>query len=309
MSVEAATETVAAPAPRRRWPGYALAALAMLIWAGWFVVTRLAVTRELGIYDVTALRIGVGALVLLPAFLRSLPRLPRGAWRDGMVLSVCWGAPFVLLLSWGVRLSSAAHAAAITPTSMPVLAGLMGWAVFGERPGRRRWLSFAAIAAGVIALCIAAPASGSHEYAWLGDASLLGASALWAAYTLRVRRTRLTPLQAAALVCLWSSAVYLPLYALSGVSRLDAAPWAELLLQAFYQGVLVSGVSILAYNRAIAIIGPGAAASISSLVPVAATLLAFLVLGEVPTPVSAAAVACIVAGAFLAARSARPAPA
>lgn len=281
----------------------------MLIWAGWFVATRLAVTRELGIYDVTALRVGVGALVLLPAFLRSVPTLPREAWRDGVVLSFCWGAPFVLLLSWGVRLSSAAHAAAITPTSMPVLAGLMGWVVLGEQPSRRRWLAFATIAAGVVALCAAAPAQGGHGYAWLGDASLLGASALWAVYTLRVRRTALTPLQAAALVCLYSSAAYLPLYALSGVSRLHAAPWAELLLQALYQGVLVSGVSIIAYNRAIALIGPGDAASVSSLVPVAATLLAFLILGEVPTPVSAAAVACIVAGAYLAARQARPAPA
>lgn len=295
-------------APRRRWSGYALAATATLIWAGWFVVTRLAVTRELGIYDVTALRIGVGALVLLPAFLRSLPTLPRGAWRDGVVLSFCWGAPFVLLLSWGVRLSSAAHAAAITPTTMPVLAGLMSWAVFGERLGRRRWLSFAVIVAGVLALCLSAPAVGGHGYAWLGDAALLGGAALWAIYTLRVRRTGLTPLQSAALVCLYSSAAYLPVYAFSGASRLGAAPWPELLLQALYQGVLVSGVSIVAYNRAIALIGPGATASVTSLVPVAATLLAVLVLGEVPSPATAAAVACIAAGAYLAARSTRPAP-
>lgn len=296
---------------RRR--GCALAGAALLIWAGWFVVTRLGVTRELGIYDIAALRLGVGALVLLPAFARSARAIPPAAWREGVVLSACWGAPFVLLLSWGVQLSSAAHAAAITPTAMPVFAGLIGWAALGERPGRTRRVGFAVIAAGVLALCAAAPrapgsVSGRAWDTWAGDASLLAASALWAVYTLRVRRAGLAPLQAAALVCLYSSVVYLPIYALSGVSRLDRAGWAEVALQAFYQGVLVSGVSIIAYNRAIALVGPAAAASVTSLVPVAAALLAVPVLGEMPTPLTAAAVACVAAGAYLAARPPRPAP-
>lgn len=292
---------------RRR--GYVLAGAALLIWAGWFVVTRLGVTRELGIYDIAALRLGVGALVLLPAFARSARDIAPAAWREGVVLSACWGAPFVLLLSWGVQLSSAAHAAAITPTAMPVFAGLIGWAALGERPGRMRRVGFAVIAAGVFALCAAAPhAPGRAWGAWAGDASLLAASALWALYTLRVRRAGLAPLQAAALVCLYSSVVYLPIYALSGVSRLNRAGWAEVALQAFYQGVLVSGVSIVAYNRAIALVGPAAAASVTSLVPVAAALLAIPVLGETPTPLTAAAVACVAAGAYLAARPPRPAP-
>ena len=116
------------------------------------------------------------------------------------------------------------------------------------------------------------------------------------------RRAGLTPLQAAALVCLYSSAAYLPIYALSGVSRLGFVPWPEIALQALYQGVLVSGVSVIAYNRAIALIGPGAAASVVSLVPVAATLLGIPILGEWPTPLAAAAVAAIVAGVLLAMR-------
>jgi drug/metabolite transporter (DMT)-like permease len=306
-SVEAVPPEVAsAPSPRRRrqrWLGFALALAALLIWSGWFVVTRLGVTRDLGVYDIAALRLGVGALALLPAFLQSARDLPRAAWRAGVVLSVCWGAPFVLLLSWGVQLTSAAHAAAITPTAMPVLAGLIGWAALGERPGRRRWAGFALISAGVLALSSTLRTPGRPLDAWLGDASLLAAAGLWAVYTLRVRGTGLTPLQAATLVCLYSSAAYLPIYALSGVSRLGRAPWPELLLQAVYQGVLVSGVSVIAYNRAIGLIGPGAAAAVSSLVPVAAAVLAIPILGEVPTVFTAVAVAAIAAGVLLAARS------
>ena len=217
-------------------------------------------------YDIAALRLGVGALVLLPVFLRSARDLPRAAWREGIVLSACWGAPFVLLLSLGIQLSSAAHAAALTPSMMPVFAGVIGWAVLRDRPGRLRWIGFAIISTGVLALSATLRTPGRPLDAWIGNASLLAAAGLWAVYTLRVRRAGLTPLQAAALVCSYSSAVYLPIYALSGLSRLGRASWLEVALQAFYQGVLVSGISIIAYNRAIALIGPGAAAAIVSLV-------------------------------------------
>ena len=296
-----------AAVPQRRWLGFALAFAALTIWSGWFAVTRLSLTRELGAYDIAALRLGVGALVLLPAFLRSARGIPRAAWREGVVLSACWGAPFVLLLSWGIQLSSAAYAAAITPSMMPVFAGVIGWAVLRDRPGRLRWTGFAMISAGVAALSATLHTPGRPLDAWTANAALLGAAGLWAVYTLRVRRAGLRPLQAAALVCLYSSAVYLPIYVLSGLSRLGRAPWPEVALQALYQGVLVSGVSIIAYNRAIALIGPGAAAAVVSLVPVVATALAIPVLNERPTAFATGAVAAIATGVLLAARTPRAA--
>ena len=300
----AATVEVAGTATvGRRWPGFVLAFAALFIWAGWFAVTRLSLTRELGAYDIAALRLGVGALVLLPAFGRSARGISRRAWLEGVVLSACWGAPFVLLLSWGIGLSSAAYAAAITPSTMPVFAGVIGWAVLRDRPGRLRWIGYAVICAGVAVLAATFRTPEEPWKAWAGTAASLGAAVLWAVYTVRVRRAGLTPLQAAALVCLYSSAAYLPIYALSGVSRLGFAPWPEIALQALYQGVLVSGVSVIAYNRAIALIGPGAAASVVSLVPVAATLLGIPILGEWPTPLAAGAVAAIVAGVLLAVRT------
>ncbi len=301
--MSAVAEVTPAKAAGRRWLGFALAFAALTIWSGWFAVTRLSLTRELGAYDIAALRLGVGALVLLPAFLRSARGIPRAAWREGAILSACWGAPFVLLLSWGIGLSSAAHAAAVTPSLMPVFAGVIGWAVLRDQPGRRRWLGFAIVCAGVLALPAVRHLAERPWDAWAANAALLAASALWAVYTLRVRRAGLTPLQAAALVCIYSSAAYLPIYALSGVSRLGLAPWPEVALQALYQGVLVSGGAVIAYNRAIALIGPGAAASVVSLVPVVATLLAIPILGEWPTPLTTVAVTAIVAGVLLAVRT------
>ena len=41
-----------------------------LIWSGWSVATRFAVTTSLGPYDVTFLRFGVSALLLWPILVR-----------------------------------------------------------------------------------------------------------------------------------------------------------------------------------------------------------------------------------------------
>ena len=45
---------------RRRLTELVWAAVAVTIFFGWFVVTRFSVTRELGIWDITALRFRLG---------------------------------------------------------------------------------------------------------------------------------------------------------------------------------------------------------------------------------------------------------
>ena len=287
--------------------GLLWAAVAVLSFSSWFAITRLSVTRELGVADITALRLSGGALVLLPLLLRG-PRVPRRAWGGAAVLSLCWGAPFVLLVGLGIQLTSAAHAAALTPGTMPVFAGLIAWIVLREKPGRQRLFGFAVIVGGVLALTLGLSQPAAAPRAWLGNLALLGGAALWATYTVRVRGTGLTPVQAAALVCLISLVAYLPIYALSGVQRLTRAPLAEVALQGLYQGCVVGGLAVVAFNQAVARLGAGSAATIVSLVPVAAALLGVALLGEVPTAPAAVAITAIAAGVFLAVSAPAPAP-
>jgi drug/metabolite transporter (DMT)-like permease len=127
------------------------------------------------------------------------------------------------------------------------------------------------------------------------------AAVLWALYTLRLPRTGVTALQAAALICFWSAILYLPLYLGLGLSSLTHVSEGELAVQSIYQGMSV--VALFAFNRAVVLLGPRAAAVIIALVPVTATLLAILVLGEWPSWLSAAAVCILALGVGLAAAS------
>ena len=290
-----------AAARRARLPGVAWATLALLIWAGWFGVTRAGVRGTLGVADVAALRVGVGGLVLLPGFLRGVRTVPRRAWVEGVVLSACWGAPFVLLLGRGIQLTSAAHAAGLVPSTMPVFAGLLAWAFRGERPSGRRLAGFGAIAMAVLVLAFAVPGPRSAG----ADLLLMAGSVAWAVYTLRVGRSGLLPAQAAALTCIYSAAVFLPVYWLWGLSRLGAASVRELAVQAVFQGVLSGAVAVLAFTRAVALLGPASAATVTSLVPVMATVLAVPIAGEWPGALELAADAVIGGGVWLATRDNR----
>ena len=295
----------AGPGPgRRRAAGLFWAGVTVCIFAGWFVVTRVAVTHVLRSWDIAALRFGVGLLVLAP-LLRRRPFPPR-AWREGAVFSVLWGAPFVLLLGFGVQRTSAGEASAITPTLTPLFSGLFAWAMLKQRPGRARFAGFAAIGAGVVALVLVNAASGGAPDP-LGLLCLVSASAVWAVYTVLFRSSRLDPVQSAWLICFWSCLAFLPVYLGLGLSHLHLASWDELLVQGVYQGVLMSAVGIVTFNRAAVLLGPTGATSVVALLPAVAAALAVPVLGEVPGLLQALSITVIAGGVLLAARPDKPA--
>ena len=288
---------------RKSLGGFGWAALSVTVFSGCFVVTRFSVTHDLRIWDVMALRFGGGALSMFPVLLRRAPRLPRRAWLEGLLFAALWGAPFVFFVARGLQLTSAAQASAVTPALMPVFAGLIGWLALREPPGRLRLLGHVVIIGGLAALVVGNALSDGVSLG--GIASLILAAAMWGMYTLRFRRSGLTPLQAAALVCFWSAVIYLPLYLLFGLSRLDTASVQELMFQVVYQGLLMSVVAVVAFNRAVILLGAGAGTAIIALLPVIVAALAVPVLGEIPSAISAVAIGVIAFGVLLAAR---PAP-
>lgn len=115
------------------------------------------------------------------------------------MFATLWGVPFVLLVALGLSLASAAQAASIAPTLMPLFAGLFAWAFLLERQGRQRWLGYTGIFVGLSLLVSAGAAvHGPPNLAGLG--ALVAAAAMWAIYTLLFRKSSLAPIESAALI-------------------------------------------------------------------------------------------------------------
>src|SRR6266852_920207 len=115
-----------------------------------------------------------------------------------------------------------------------------------------------------------------------------------------MRQAKLDPLHAAALVSTGSLVIYLPIYFALYGARLARIPLADLAVQALFQGVAVTIISIVLYGRAVVILGASAGAAFGGLVPALSALFAIPLLGEWPAAMDWVAIIFISAGVYLA---------
>ncbi|SME92954.1 DMT family transporter [Pseudogulbenkiania subflava] len=276
--------------------GMLFAILAVLIWSGFIVVSRLGGKSALTPYDMVALRFGVGAVLLLPLWAWRRTRLLDGRL---LRLGLIGALGYALLAYWGFRLSSALHAAVLLPGLLPFLVPLLLWWLLGELPAPAKLVGLALIAAGVG--CVAVENFAGAASGW-GDVLLVGSALCWAWYSVTVKRYAIHPLDATIGSALWAALCFMPVYWLLLPSGLAAAPWGAILLQAFYQGALAVVVTMLLYLYAVEHIGAARMGAMMALVPALSGVLALWLLAE---PLSGWLLAGLVlssAGAWLAVR-------
>ena len=286
---------------RAKIVGIGWAILSVAIFSGWFVVTLLGFHHKLQVWDIIALRFGVSTLLLTPVLLFGSLKVPLTRWMQGIALAFLWGAPFIFFLGTGIQRTSAILASAITPAMMPVFAGLLGWLALGTKPRFWLFIGYALIIVGLVILTMVY----GIKNGWpnpAGIAFLLLASMMWATFTLRVRQTGFSSIQATALICFWSAVFYLPIYFATGITGFSSISTTELIYQSVYQGILMSVVAVFSFSRAVVILGPRAAASIIALVPVSVTLLSMAVFDEFPYPATLFADFLIAVGVITAAK-------
>jgi len=277
------------------------AALAMLIYASQFVLSRWSMQRTLSLWDLAALRFTVAGLLSLPVVIRQRPD-GAVAWRRLVVLSIAAGAPYTLIMYAGLVVAPAAQGAVIITGVTPVATTALAWLWFGQRPGPARMAGLGLIVVGLALVGWPGLTGGAH--AWLGDALFGVAGVLFALFTVGARHWRIDPLPATAAV--WVLALpYVPIYGALAGSRVLDAPRGEVVFQALFQGLGVAIVALALYAWAIRVLGDSRAALFMPLVPVFGVLLGVAVLAEVPGTMQVIGMAGVTLGMALAARRPR----
>jgi drug/metabolite transporter (DMT)-like permease len=145
---------------------------------------------------------------------------------------------------------------------------------------------------------------GGRTKAWTtsgayGHALSLSAAFMWRCFTVIMRRAKLDPLHAAALVSTGSLVIYMPIYLAMYGTRLAQIPLADITVQAMFQSVLVTIVSLLLYGRAVAMLGASGGASFGALVPALSALIAIPLLREWRSDADWLGIVLISAGVYL----------
>jgi drug/metabolite transporter (DMT)-like permease len=289
------------PARLRRLEGIACALAAVSVWAGWSVLTRVAVTTDLDALDIAALRFGVAGLLLSPVLMRRGLARDRLGWHGLAAIVAGNGAPYVLVAAAGLRFAPARDQGALNPGCMPLFVALIAASVLRERLSTARKSGLALIPTGALVIvgwhAGLVGLSGSRSF---GDTLFLLAAFLTACFTVVMQQTKLDPLHAAALVSTGSLVIYLPVYLALRGAHLAQLPLGELAIQVIFQGIIVTIVSLALYVRAVAILGASGGSAFGALVPVLSALLAIPLLAEWPSTPDWAGIALISAGVYLA---------
>ncbi len=281
--------------------GWAAAFGVLAVWVGFQLIGRVAARQDFTPWDVGALRYGGAFLLALPlAWHFGLPRI--APLRLVAVMAVA-GFGFPLCAYFGFAHAPAAHGAVIMSAGLPLATTLLGWAWFGDVPGRRRVASLAAVI--LAALLLAFDGTASPPGAWIGDLFYASASLCWAAYTLLVRQWRLPALGTTLTIALAGAPVFLPLWWMLLPSRMESAPVSAILVQVAYQGFLSSVIAGVLYTTAVARIGPASTTLIGALVPGLVSVAAWPLLGEPLGVLGTAGVVLAMAGMALGVTRAR----
>lgn len=288
----------------RRAGAFGLLALAMLLWAGNWVVGR-ALREAIDPLSLNFWRWAIAALALLPFALPQLAGRGEVLRRNAgllLLLSLTGVALFQTLVYLGLRSTTTVNGVLLN-SSQPLFILLCSWVLERERATLRQvagmLVSFAGI---VVILARGDPAALAELEFNVGDAWILLAMPIWGIYSVLLKR-RPPELAGAAFLFVISVAgvaMLAPFYALALLREPPGLPSATLVAGVLYVALAASVAGFMFWNRGVAIVGANTAGFTLHLLPAFATVLAILLLGETFALFHAAGIATIIAGVVLA---------
>ena len=285
-------------------PAYLLLALAVLCWAGNFVIGRWLRFSAPPV-ALTFWRWAVALAVLAPFTCSRL----RGQWpvvrRSWKVL--CLLALFATVLQhipiyWGLRDTTATNAALLNATS-PIFIALASVLILRHRLSPLAILGSLLSFAGVLVIVSRGSFDVLRSFELnTGDAWILVSALSWAGYTvcLRWRPAELRGLELLTLIAAVSVMMLAPLCAIEAAAGRVLVPTVQSIAGVAYVGVVASVLAYIAWNHGVAQIGPARAGPFMYLMLVYTPLLSIAFLGERIELFHFAGAALIILGIYLA---------
>jgi drug/metabolite transporter (DMT)-like permease len=263
---------------------YLLLVVAMLSWAGNFIVAR-ALADTVPPLGLSLMRWVVAFAAVIPFTARELASKRAvlvQRWRI-LVLLALLGLTIANSCSYVGLQSTTALNAALCNSAGPMLTLAASFAFYREPARPLQLVGILVSLLGVVVIVLRGDVSALLTLnANRGDLVVLLGVTSWAVYTVLLRRRppELSPLALIAVLFAIGGATLLPLHLAEAMAGrpLSLAPAA---LAAYaYVGLFPAAVAFFCWNRGVAVIGPTPASLFAHLLPVFAAALAYVFLGE-----------------------------
>lgn len=302
---------MSAPSSGRPWFAYAMLTASMAL-VGSYVALSKPLVAAIPLFALAFLRFGIAAVAMLPWSLPRAVETPLSR-RERLLLfamSFLGNFLFSICMLAGVSLSTATAAGVIMAT-LPATVAAGSRVFLGEQLTPRALAAIAAAVVGIVLLQFARPADDvARSTTLLGNLLLFGAVLCEASYVIigkRLARVR-SPLRVSALINLWGLALMTPLglwqLARFDLAQLTAGLW---LLLVFY-ALAASLFAVWLWMTGLTHVPASHAGVFTVALPVSATLIGVLALGERFTLLHAVALLLASAGVLLIASGRAPPP-
>lgn len=294
--------------------GIGYAVITVGIWVSFIVVARAMAHKTLTPFDIGFVRFIAAALVLVPWGIylvrkqrraRSAQNQPSNSAASGLseagsswlgmsplsfktsaIIGLFAGIGYSCFAYSGFFFAPAAHASVLMPGMLPLWTAMLAFFFLGTPiTGQRAiGLGLIAIAALLVGGTSVIKTLGTGD-TWKGDILFLCASFCWGTYTMLARKYQLGAIQATIAVSVFALVTYVPIYGVLAFTKtihtqLFAAPWSEILLQGFLQGILSVVISGITFVKMVETFGPVRSTMITSVTPPLSALGAVVFLGE-----------------------------
>lgn len=268
----------------RRLAGILCGLGAASIWGGMYVVSKV-VLEVIPPFSLVTLRLVLGAVTLaILLWIKGFPSLSRRQMIQVLGVGFVGYGVSLSLQFLGTRLSTAANGSLVT-SATPAFVLLFAWLLLKERITGRRLLALFVATLGVVAVIDPRSAQLDPDL-FLGNLFLIGAAVTWALYSVLVRLvTRGTDVMLFSLVAFLGG---LPVSVPAGAWELSTAGTGAItpgvVGGVLFLGVISTALAMVLWNTAFAYVSAGLASLTFFAQPVVGTLLGWMFLGEVITP-------------------------
>lgn len=262
---------------------YSKIALAMAI-VGSSVVAGKLIISSFPVFLASELRFVIATIILIPILLIREKRFPSIQPRDFLSLffqALAGVFLFNVFMLYGLKFTTAAKAGIITST-LPAVVGLVSYLFLKEKLSAKKILGMILAVLGVLSINVVGGESGNPLDSLFGNLLIFGAvvgETLFITLGKSVSK-RVSPLTISTMMSLLGVVMFLPFSIYEGVrfdfSTVDLLDWMNIL----YFGVVVTVLAFLLMYEGLSKVPASSAGVFTSVLPVSAVVLSFLVLKE-----------------------------
>ncbi|TAG06159.1 MAG: DMT family transporter [Betaproteobacteria bacterium] len=279
--------------------GVLYALVTVSIWVSFIILARVMAHKTLTPFDIGFVRFIAAALIMVPWGIWWVRRerainpsaqswlgMSPLSFKLSALVGIVGGIGYSCFAYSGFFFAPASHASVLMPGMLPLWTAMLAFFVLKTPVPPRRAIGLALIALGAVFVGGASVVQslGGGDV-WRGDVLFLCASFCWGSYTVIARKNALAAIPATMAISVFALVTYVPIYGVLAFThsihtQLFAAPWSEILLQGFLQGVLSVVISGITFVKMVEIFGPVRSTMITSVVPPMSALGAVFLLGE-----------------------------